>query len=473
MNYVQSEGLEEQLLKIFNNISNMDNCLAKNACDNLVKDIQAMPQNGESLSDLCDELIEKIIPYCANFHNPNFMGFPDSGNSPSGIVGAVTAQLLQQNLINSTFCAPIATIVEIGVIKWFRALIGYNVEANINSVDDVGGIITNSGTMSNAVAMLLARLNKFPNSYIEGVNSSYEMFGVVPRSISHYSIGSSLCWTGCGNHIIEVETKNFRYDLEALEKVLRENKGKVMVVVVYAGDSRTMTIDNIKQVYKLVKSIDSSIWIHVDACNGFCLMFSEKLKNKLDGIELCDSIAMDPHKMLSLPYTASMLLVKDPVQLARLKTQSDLIMNDDFSFGQITPFIGSKEWMSLKIWCVLKHYGLDGLNDIINRRYELSQYFKRAVENNPKLKLINNVDAFSVVFVYIKNSQENQDENNEINKKIYNRIMTEKKYYLHQFPLDVDGKKVYVLRFFSANMLLDKENIDQLLDYVCKIGESI
>jgi len=101
-----------------------------------------------------------------------------------------------------------------------------------------------------------------------------------------------------------------------LKKKLVENKGKVMCVVAYAGDSRTMTVDNFGKVAEIVKSVDPNIWLHADACHGFSLGFSNNLRHMIKGIEQFDSISLDPHKVLVTPYVISTLLVKDPKKLA-------------------------------------------------------------------------------------------------------------------------------------------------------------
>lgn len=476
------EELDKYLFDVCNRIINAedDKCLGDDIDENLKKKLCTFPIKGKSLADLCDEIINDIVPYCTDFHNPSFLGFPDSGNSAAGIIGGVTSELLQQNLINSTFCSPIATHIEIAVINWFRRILGFEYNDNINSVEDIGGIITTGGTLSNTIAMLLARINRNPNSYINGVSQENVLDVVVPESIGHYSIGASLCWTGCGNRIIEVPIHGYKYDLEALEKTIKEKKNSIMSVIIYAGDSRTMTIDKIETIYNMVKGIDEKIWVHVDACNGFCLAFSENLKNKLAGIELCDSVSIDPHKMLMVPYTASILLVKKPKLLTLLRTKSDLIMNDDLSLGQITPFIGSKAWISLKIWCVLKKYGLKGLSDLIEKRYLVAQYLKQKIELNESLLLLNDVDAFSVVFMYVPaeiSVNKSVDIINAINKEIHERLLLKKKWFLHQFPFmsRIEGDELLLtpLRFFSGNSLLDNEMIEDMLIELCGLGDEI
>ena len=436
------------------------------------------PVKGKELIELLDDFKKDILPYCSNFSNEKFMGFPDAGNSISGMSGAILADMLQQNLINSTFCAPIATYMEIGVIKWFRELIGYKSPSHIKNIWDVGGIITYGGTGSNASAMLLARENFKKDTMKNGVSNPEDYKILIPKGIGHYSIRSSSMWMGCGDNVIEVETNNFRYDLDALKKALEENKGKVMCVVVYVGDSRTMTIENLKEVHKLVKSFDENIWLHADACHGFSLAFSDKLRKKISGLELYDSISTDPHKVLAIPYCVSAMLIKDPEKMKLIASTSDLIMQEDYALGQITPFIGSKSWVSLKIWFLMQNMGIEKIGKIIERRHQTALDFAEIIKSTDDFILLNDVNINSVVFMYNGgNKNYTIDELNKLNVSIQQKMLSDGKYYLHKFSLPDDkgviekGAILYPLRYMSGNDNITNDNLYEILDYIRKIAK--
>lgn len=447
----------------------------KNTEDLNVQKMFELPVDSLEINDLLNYFSDKILPYCSNFSSENFMGFPDAGNSVAGISGAILSDFLQQNLINSSFCAPIATYMEIAVIKWLREILGYKIN-KISNVWDVGGIITYGGTGSNTTAMLLARENFKKGTMQKGVENPENFKVIIPKGIGHYSIKSALMWIGCGDNVIEVETCNYKYDLEKLEETLLKYKGKVMSVVVYVGDSRTMTIDNLEAVYKLAKSIDSSIWLHADACHGFSLAFSKKLKSKIAGIELYDSISTDPHKVLAIPYCISALLIKDPEKFKLVTSTSDLIMQEDFAFGQITPFIGSKSWISLKLWFAMKNFGVKKIGDMIEERCEMALYLRDQILNNPCFRLLNNVNINSVVFIYYSPNV-SIDYLNQLNLKIYDQINKDGKYYLHKFKINDDigvikkDCELVALRYMSGNDNITKKDINSMLNYICKIGK--
>ncbi len=448
----------------------------------MLNELLDLPLNESTPEEILIEFKEKILPYCTNFSSEKFMGFPDAGNSISGITGAIISDFMQQNLINSSFCAPIATFTEIAVVNWLRKIIGYETK-NINNIWDTGGIITYGGTGSNTTAMLLARENYNNNTMINGVQNPKNYKIIIPKGIGHYSIRSASMWLGCGDNIIEVDTVDFKYDLDKLKKVLMDNKGQVMCVVAYVGDSRTMTIDNLHEIYDIVKGIDKNIWLHADACHGFSLAFSEKMKYKIDGIELFDSISTDPHKVLAIPYCISALLIKDAEKMKLITSTSDLIMQEDFAYGQITPFIGSKSWVSLKLWFAIKSFGIKGYGKLIEQRCEMANYLKKKIISSNDFVVLNDVNINSVVFMYVGDKKDilKKDINklNSLNISIYNRLLEEGEYYLHKFTIpDNKGiiKKnaiVMPLRYMSGNDNLTKKDIDKMLEHVRKTGKEI
>lgn len=447
------------------------------------KELFSIPKRSTSMTELLNLFEGCVAPQCTNFSSPGFMGFPDTGNSVAGITGAILSDFMQQNLINQSFCAPIATKMEIAVINWLRNIVGYPCPQNIQSIRDVGGIITYGGTGSNASAMLIARENHVPNTMNNGVKCPEHYKVILPKGIDHYSIAASLKWLGLGNSIIEVDTKNYKYDLKCLKDVLLENKGDVMSVVVYAGDSRTMTIDNLTDVYELVKSIDDSIWLHLDACHGFSVALSKKYKYMVKGMNLYDSISTDPHKVLNIPYCVSALLLKHPENILKVKSSSDLIMNEDLSLGQTTPFIGSKSWVSLKIWFAMKNIGLDGLDRLVTQRMDLARKLYDYLRQDDSFIVLNEVNINSVMFMYkpkgvsIKNKK-GISIINKINKRIYNQLQKEGRFYIHCFPIKNEsrflpwGTTVTPLRYMSGNENLTWDTLVKFVEHIRSIGSS-
>ncbi|MEV0217275.1 pyridoxal-dependent decarboxylase [Micromonospora sp. NPDC050695] len=446
--------------------------------------VRELPEHPTDLAEIIDDFRHSVLPLCKNENSPYFLGFGDTGDDPAALAGGLLALFTQQNLINQSFDSPSATFVEIATLRWLRELLGYtNLPVpDLTCVWNVGGLVTTGGTSSNTVAMMLAREQRAPGCMVRGVSDPGQFGVIVPRGIGHYSVRSALTWIGCGAQIIEVDTIDFRYDLQALKRTLHEHKGRVMSVVAYAGDSRTQTIENLRAVHDVVRSTDESIWLHADACWGFVCTFSEALRPRVDGIAEYDSVTVDPHKVMAVPYSVSALLVKVPEHLRMITSYSDLIMQEDFAFGQITPFIGTKPWASLKLWMMMRAHGRAGLAAMIERRMEITRAFVEAVDQRPRFLRLHDPDLTAVAFLYLPTdvdpTRPDIDRVNTVNKEIHRRLLEVGQWHLHQFSIPDPGvlrtgEILHPLRFMGANLRIEERHIGGILGHVQALGADI
>ncbi|WP_410876364.1 pyridoxal phosphate-dependent decarboxylase family protein [Nocardia sp. A7] len=458
---------------------------AREIRDLLVTELPVQSMTG---GEVLAEFVNHVLPLCKNEASPRFMGFGDTGDDQLALMGSALAVLTQQNMINQSFDSPSATFVEIAVLRWLRDLLGYAnppVDA-VHTVWDVGGMVTPGGTTSNTVAMMLAREAKAPGTMQTGVTNPGRMAVVVPKGIGHYSVKAALTWIGCGAQVIEVPTDGFRYDRDELARALRENGDRVMAVVAYAGDSRTQTVEDLRAVHDLVRAVDPSIWLHADACWGLLAAFSPNLRDKIDGIAEFDSITVDPHKIMAVPYGLSALLVRKPAVLRTISTYSDLIMQEDFAFGQVTPFIGTKGWMSLKLWMMMLGRGRAGLAELADHRQKLTRRFAELVDAHPRLVRLNDPDLAAVVFAYLpagsmlgRIDEPALGRVNQLNIALHERILAEGRWHLHQFTLPDDlgrlrkGSVVYPLRFMANNPGLTESHMHEVLAYLDNLASDL
>jgi L-2,4-diaminobutyrate decarboxylase len=441
-----------------------------------------LPERPSQVGEVLRDFADTVLPLCKNEASPRFLGFGDTGDDVGALVGGVLALLTQQNLINQSFDSPSATFIEVTVLRWLRELMGFvNPPAeDVSSVWDVGGIVTHGGTMSNTIAMMLAREHKAPGTMDHGVADPRRFSIVVPRGIGHYSVKSALTWIGVGRQLIEVDTVGFRYDQRALGRALRAHGDRVMAVVAYAGDSRTQTVDDLRGVHDVVRSVDERIWLHADACWGLLAAFSDRLRGKLDGIAGYDSVTVDPHKVMAVPYSLSALLVKVPASLRAVSSYSDLIMQEDFAFGQVTPFIGTKGWLSLKLWMAMRCHGRAGLASMAEHRVDIAGRFADLVDAHPRLVRLHGPDLLAVAFLYLPSgtdlAEPDIDRVNAVNRWIHDQLLDEGSWHLHQFSIPDDvgvlrrGATVHPLRFMAANPHIEESHMAGVLEHVVSLG---
>ncbi len=461
--------------------------------EKIMKDLlEPMPIKSKDIRKVIKECKKKIIDGSVNFSSEDFLAFPDSGNSTAAMCGHLLYGMLNQNMINSIHCSPTATFVEIAVINWLRDIIGYKVRKKQRDIIDVGGINVPGGTLANTVALLLARERIMPKTMQKGLirtNKPLKMF--IPEGIGHYTSKAAMGWLGIGTeNIVEVKTtKDFTIDKgDLVDKIKYYRKNSIpFVIVAYAGDSRTMAIDDFVGLSKIAKKY--KIWFHIDACHGASLCFSDKLKYKIKGINLADSVTLDPHKVLFTPYNLSYLLIKNPKDFKPIAGVSDLITMEKYSFGQITPFLGSRSFNSLKLWFLIKNLGKKNIGYLIEKRHEMAKHFASLVEKENDFYLMNNVIINSVAYIYIpKELKEKLDENpsrkhidliNELNLRIQKKMFREGQFYVHTFKLNdfknilgTGSNEVYQMqRLMLGNPLTAKGNLKNLLEYSKKIAE--
>jgi L-2,4-diaminobutyrate decarboxylase len=455
----------------------------------ITKTFSSPPTTGISLDELL-LLWQEIAMTSTNFASPNFMGFPDSGNALPALGAAILIPFLNQNLANQDICGPSASFVEMEVVHWLRSVLGYQVRDTYLSVKDIGGTITLGGCLSNTIALMAARERLFPGCCANGLPVPANRICVlVPEIIEHYSTRSGLAWLSLGEqNVVRVPVdKYFRLRRDELVRCIDNERAKdrfIMACVLYAGDSRSMGIDDIDSVADILHS--KGIWLHVDACHGSQLAFSNKYRHKLKGIEKADSITIDPHKVLCIPYTCSLVLFREPISLSRIATSSDLILKTQWSLGQITPCIGSKAFDALKLWSTLKYFGISGIERMIDQRLEMTKRIQDEIRERDDLVLLNDTDINSCIFLFLPNecqrgklSVPDTEKINAINKSIKAQLTADGEFYLHGFPMKrfphiiLPELAIYVLRIINGNPLTTIEHVQKLLSRVVTLGHQI
>jgi L-2,4-diaminobutyrate decarboxylase len=436
-----------------------------------------LPDSGVTLDGVLEEFRQKLLPYCINVAAPGYMSFPMVGNSVAGTAGEFLTALLLQNLLKDEL-APSATLAEIAVIQWFREALGLTPCYMPHNVAEVGGTITAGGTASNMIALLLARERKFPGATEHGDWDPKSCGVVVPAGVWNHTISDGKKWLGCGANVIEVATdQSFRMDLADLRRQLAAQRGRVMAVIGYAGNSKTMTVDRLADIAAVTRDFDDRIWLHSDACFGFSLAFSDQLRDRLAGVAEYDSITADPHKVLNVPYPLSVFLTHDPADMSvLLGPTARSFAQEELSLGLITPFFGSRPWMGLKAWFAMKNYGRRGLAELIEDRCRTAAEFAGMIRDDDELVLVNDVDLNAVLFYYSGGlAKAHIPTLNALAIKIHEELLKDGRYEFHLTRLRDPGifkagELLRPLRYMSGNPEMTSLPLDEVVAAVKQTG---
>jgi glutamate decarboxylase len=250
-------------------------------------------------------LQQQILENSVNTTSPGFMDKLYSSPSPPGLAADMLLSILNTNSHVYTV-SPALTVVE----KYTGKRLAYEFGLR-ESVS--GGVTCPGGAQSNATAMLVARNIRFPQVVTDGVASLSKSLAVFTSSASHYSMVSAAQNLGLGGKSVrKVATINDAMDPEALDKEMQKavDEGHIPFYVgATAGTTVRGAYDDLRAIAAVAKKYGA--WLHVDACWGGGAIFSSTHKHKLDGSELADTIAINPHKMLGVPLTCSFLLGRD------------------------------------------------------------------------------------------------------------------------------------------------------------------
>lgn len=443
----------------------------------------SLPLKGAaSIKDLVSEMDALVNTYSINQSTVNFMAFPESGNSKAAVAASMLTPLWNQNLISVDKSAPIATFVEVQVIEWLRKLIGYECKPATSAID-IGGVTATGGVMSNTVGILVARSLAFPESRSQGLTaeSKTPYLLVADKTLEHYSHKAAFWWLGLGEtNVIAVKGTGYNFDINDLEdKLATYNSGDntVVAVVCMAGDSRTMTIQNIAEVQAMTAA--NKVWLHVDACQGGIGIFASNREELCADYKLADSISIDPHKGLGVPYSSSFCLFKDQGILQNIAKSTDItIAKGSFDIGQVTPFLGSRPFDTIKLWALIKYHGLDGLAKNVDYRIGLTREWASFVNNSRYLISMNDplltAISFSLDPKKLGIEKINGELLSKLNKELHDRCYQTGWLVLHGFDLiDYENRlgldetrPLRVLGTNFGNVLLDASHFTKIMAYL-------
>lgn len=365
-----------------------------------------IPQSGTSFEALVADIRANVLPGAIHQHHKAYLAFPDKGSLAPAQYAAMLAAVTNQNLIGEDKSAPTGTYIEMLVITWLRQLIGFaeNDFFPKNALE-LGGAFVPGGVMANTVGLLGARQRSLPESKSKGMlalKRTPKIF-VAGSTMSHYSHYGASWWLGFGtDNVIEVKcTEKGNMDQADLIRKIEASVAageKPVAIIALAGDSRTNTLDDLPGLYTIAQKYD--IWLHADACHGGVLAFDNKaVHGGKHYLSYCDSVTMDPHKHLGVPYANSVILFKNAYDLAAIGSSTDItIAYGGNDIGQVTPFLGSRGFDALKLYATIQHYGVTGIRQNIRRRKQITKLWYNLLSQSRVLMPMHQPELFALAF---------------------------------------------------------------------------
>lgn len=395
--------------------------------------------------------------------NGRFFGYVLGSGEPVAATADLLASVLNQN-VTAWRSGPAAVTIERTVAEWLAAAIG---------CPGFHGNLTGGGSPANLMALAMAREAKIPANEAGLTGASQ---GVIYASAEvHMSIPKSIALLGIGRsnlRLIPTDT-NFRLIPSELEKAVQRDKaaGKTPVAVVAsAGTVNTGVIDPLLEVAAIVRQ--HGIWMHVDGAYG--ALAAMAAPEKFAGLNLADSISLDPHKWLYQPLDCGCLLYRDAKRARAAFSHSGdyaKVLSDDpiegFAFFEESMEL-SRRFRALRLWLSLRYHGLQAFRSSIGEDLALAQRLANSIAQNPKLELAAPVELSAVCFRYIGGAVANEDERSRQNSEILKRVVQRGRVYLSNANLR--GK--FCLRACIVNHRTTEADVDSVVPEVVAAAES-
>jgi aromatic-L-amino-acid/L-tryptophan decarboxylase len=367
---------------------------------------EPLPETGIPIEDILARFRTDIAPHSMGVPTPRYFGQFNPTPLPIGVWADALCSMLNQNA-GAWRNGPTSAMIEARVIRWLCDLLDYGQVSF--------GTLASGGSEANLIALKCARDSVQANIKNDGVRSAVNDLIVYASEQCHYSIEKSADILGIGRaNVRKIPTDaQFHIQLHELRRAIREDKeaGRIPCCIVgVAGATSTGVLDSLPDLAVVAR--ENKCWYHVDAAYAGALAFSDKHKSKLKGIELADSITIDPHKWMFVPFACGATLVRDGKRV--LRDAFDITVEylvedrggsdvefDFFRYGQM----GTRRFNSLKLWMALKFMGRRGYARTVEKHIDLTNYLAERIDQLDDFQRISPVETAVCCFRFVPRSR--------------------------------------------------------------------
>jgi aromatic-L-amino-acid decarboxylase len=319
---------------------------------------ESPPEQGEPFANVLRDLDELIVPALTNWQHPRFFAYFAVTASEPGILAELLAATMNQVALNWR-ASPASTELELRTVDWVRQLLGLP--------DGWHGHIEDTASTSTLAALIAAR-------HVTGRNV------VVCSEHAHSSVEKNARMLGMELRKVPVDDElRMRSDI-ALDDVA--------AVVATVGTTSFASVDPVRELAK--RAHEAGAWLHVDAAYAGSAWICAEERGSQDGVELADSLVVNPHKWLMLPMDCSLLWTSRPDEFRQafsLIPEYLRTPEDAYALSEYGPALG-RRFRSLKLWAVLRCYGAEGLRAIQREHIRLAQLFADWVKDDADWELV-------------------------------------------------------------------------------------
>lgn len=353
---------------------------------------ESAPQTGESVDAMLSDLDEKIMPGITHWQSPGFFAYFNSNASFPSILGdLISSGLGVQGMIWAT--SPAATELETRVLDWLAEMM--NMPEHFRSTSTGGGVIQDTASTAALTAIIAAR-ERATGFHSNAKGYSEKLIAYISTQ-THSSVEKGIKIAGIGKdnlRLIDVD-ENFSMRPELLQKQIEEDKAAGLTpffICGTVGTTSSTAIDPIKVIGEIAQK--ESCWFHIDAASFGTAMVCPEFRHFIDGVELADSYSFNPHKWMFTNFDCNVFWVANRNELIHtFSILPEYLRNKATESGAVFDYRDwhiqlGRRFRALKLWFVIRHYGIEGLQHHIREHIRLAQKFKQWVIDSDDFELI-------------------------------------------------------------------------------------
>ncbi len=381
---------------------------------------EPIPESGEALDGLLTTLFDRAIPTSFNCAGPGYLAYiPGGGIFPSAIADLISNAV--NRYVGVWVAAPALVQIELNVVRWFCDIVGYPAES--------GGILTSGGSLANFTAIVTARRERFPESFANGT--------IYASTQTHHSVRKAAVLAGFPESNVREIASNDRFELRmdrVKERIVEDRAAGLtpFLIVGSAGTTNTGSIDPLEALADLAEQED--LWLHVDGAYGAFFMLTERGRTAMAGLSRADSVTLDPHKGLFLPYGTGALVVRDAEALRRAHaTFADYMPTmqhdrDFVDFCDVSPEL-SRDFRGLRAWLPIKLFGMQAFRESLDEKMDLARWAADRLREIPDMVILAE-PRLSLTAFRLAAEGYSEPELDELNRDLLKRINDKQNVYL-------------------------------------------
>ena len=425
----------------------------------------APPENAEPMEDIFADFDNKIMPGMTHWQHPRFFAYFTSNAAPPAVLAEYLISVVAaQCMLWQT--SPAATELETRVLDWLRQ--------GLDLPDRFSGVIQDSASSATLAAVLTMREKALHWQGNSNGLAAHPTIRVYCSREVHTSVDRAIWIAGIGEeNLIRIPTRGKLrgMDIDALQKAITADREAGFIpagIVSCVGGTSIGGSDNVKDVVALAKR--EGLYTHIDAAWAGSAMICPEFRYLWEGVEGADSIVFNPHKWLGVPFDCAAHFIAKPEELINTLAIKPDYLNTHGHDGVINYSEWSvplgRRFRALKLWFLLRAYGLSGLREMIRNHVKWSQELAEKLAAHPDFEITSTPMLSLFSFRY---APDNAPDLDALNLQLLNKINDDGRIYLTQTT--VDDK--YVIRFQAGQFEMCEDDAFVAYDTIIEIAESL